>query len=85
MLESYIYSNLKNYKNAVIDNAVYKKLGEKKILADLKAHGFDCQIRTTYIKITDGNFRFSERNKSPKYSKKQFEETYIIEEVNNCG
>lgn len=44
-MERYVYEHLKKYGNTIITETVYEKMGEKKILADLKKHGFDCIIK----------------------------------------
>ena len=53
MLESYIYRNLERYGNCLISNELYEKLGEKKILNDLKNHGLNCIINV--VKIIEKN------------------------------
>lgn len=50
-LENYIYENLRNYGNAVLDKKDYKRLGETKIIADLELNGFK------NIKIIEGHSR----------------------------
>lgn len=42
MLE--ITENIKRFGNTIITENLYNSLGEKKILDDLKAHGFNCEI-----------------------------------------
>lgn len=44
LLDNYVYENLRKFKNALISEEEYKKLGEKRILEDLKREGFDCEI-----------------------------------------
>lgn len=43
-MEDYIYKHLKRFGNTIITEKLYNSLGEKKILEDLKTHGFNCEI-----------------------------------------
>jgi len=43
-MEDYIYKHLKRFGNTIITENLYNSLGEKKILDDLKEHGFNCEI-----------------------------------------
>lgn len=43
-MEEYIYRHIKKYGNTIISENLYNNLGEKKILEDLKLHGFHCEI-----------------------------------------
>ena len=52
-MEKYVYEHLKRYGNTVISEKVYDKMGEKKILKDLKRHGFDCEITVYKYKERD--------------------------------
>lgn len=45
LLDDYVYRNLRVYGNAYINETTFEKHGESKILADLKEHGFDCELR----------------------------------------
>lgn len=45
MLDEYVYKTLKRYGNCVININDLKRYGKKKILKDLKEHGFNCNIR----------------------------------------
>lgn len=53
-LKPYVYEMLMLHGNTVISESVYKRLGEKTILNDLKKHGFDC-----YIRIANHNGKFN--------------------------
>ncbi len=52
-MENYIYRNLKVYGNTYLDNKLYKKMGQKRILDDLKKHGFECEIKIFKSPIID--------------------------------
>lgn len=45
MLDKYVYKTLKKYGNCVININDLKRYGKKKILKDLKEHGFNCEIK----------------------------------------
>lgn len=45
ILDSYVYRNLKKYKNCYISEKTFNKFGKKRILLDLKENGFNCDIR----------------------------------------
>lgn len=44
-MKRYVYRNLSKYGNCYISENTYKKLGGKKILHDLKMHGYNCNIK----------------------------------------
>lgn len=44
-MKRYVYRNLSKYGNCYISEDTYKKLGGKKILHDLKMHGYNCNIK----------------------------------------
>lgn len=73
MLEDYVYRNIKLYGNALIDEETYIKYGPRKILKDLKSHGFKCVIRIFKIKSKDST--------NPLHKKIVTEKTFIIQEV----
>lgn len=50
MLDDYVYRNLRSYRNCYITESDYKKIGHKRILKDLKKHGFNCDI-TVYCNL----------------------------------
>ena len=52
-MENYIYKYLKIYGNTYLDNKTYRKMGKKRILDDLKEHGFECEIKIFKCPITD--------------------------------
>lgn len=43
-MKKYVYDCLEKYGNVSISKNVYDKMGKNKILADLKRHGFECEI-----------------------------------------